>query len=118
MIRFSLFGCMLPVLVMASPALADGQGANSCAKNLSPAALEIYRAAAPDLRRDSNMASLLRAKVMPMVMNGDMNRTTARIAATAASFCLRDLQQQGKDERVASGGPQVPVQKGPGASAE
>jgi hypothetical protein len=80
--------------MMASPAFADEQAANSCARTLSPAALEIYRAAAPDLKPDTNMASLLRAKVMPMVMSGDMNRTTARTAATAASFCLRGLQQQ------------------------
>ncbi len=92
MIRSSLFWCALPVLMMASPAFADEQSASSCARTLSPAALEIYRAAAPELRPGTDMASLLRAKVMPMVMSGDMNRTTARTAATAASFCLRGLQ--------------------------
>jgi hypothetical protein len=39
------------------------------------------------------MEAVLRAKIMPMVMAGDMNRSTARPAALAASGCLRTLQQ-------------------------
>jgi len=93
MIRFSSLWFVLPLVISASPALADPAEAVSCAKHLSPAALEIYRAAAPDMGQGSDIATLLRARVLPMVMNGDMNRTTARIAATAASVCLRDLRQ-------------------------
>lgn len=94
MIRSSLYGCSLPFLMMASPALADPAAADSCAKTLSPPALHIYRAAAPDIRPNSDMKRLLTMTVMPMVMSGDMNRTTAQAAATAASICLRSLQQQ------------------------
>jgi hypothetical protein len=93
MIRSHVLGCTVPLLMIAAPALADQASAESCARSLSPAAFEIYRAAAPSMRPNADMAAILRAKVMPMVMSGDMNRTTARIAATAASFCLRNLQQ-------------------------
>ena len=94
MLRSSLYGCTIPLLTMVSPALADTAAADSCAKSLSPPALHIYRAAAPDVRPNSDMKTLLTFKVMPMVMSGDMNRTTAQAAATAASVCLRSLQQQ------------------------
>jgi hypothetical protein len=82
------------LLLAASPALADALSATSCARTLSPEALEIYRAAAPDIRQDTDMVSVIRAKVIPMVMSGDMTRSTARIAATAASTCLRSLQER------------------------
>ena len=94
MLRSSLYGCSVPFLMMATPALADPPNADSCAKTLSPPALHIYRAAAPDIRPNSDMKRLLTMTVMPMVMSGDMNRTTAQAAATAASVCLRTLQQQ------------------------
>jgi hypothetical protein len=91
---------MFPALMIASPALADQVGAELCAKSLSPAALKIYRAAAPDLKPGSSMESVLRATVIPMVISGDMTRSTARPAATAASFCLRDLQQPAEQVAV------------------
>jgi hypothetical protein len=89
----SVFRYVFPLLLIAAPALADPVAAESCAKTLSPPALRIYRAAAPDMKPGSNMEAVLRAKIMPMVMAGDMNRTTARPAAMAASGCLRTLQQ-------------------------
>jgi hypothetical protein len=93
MIRCGLFRFAVPLLI-ASPALADPAGALDCARNLSPAALRVYRAAAPELRPDSDLRELLRAKVIPLVMTGEMNTTTARAAAIGASICLRGLQQQ------------------------
>jgi hypothetical protein len=89
----SVFRCTFPLLFIAAPALADPVAAESCAKSLSPPALRIYRAAAPDMKPGSNMEAVLRAKIIPMVMAGDMNRSTARPAAMAASGCLRTLQQ-------------------------
>jgi hypothetical protein len=91
-------------LLIAGPASADELSAKMCAKGLSPAAMQIYAAAAPDMRPSTDMAMLLTVKVTPMVMEGDMNRTTARIAATAAARCLHDLQQPG-DEITASAKP-------------
>jgi len=99
--RSSILWYTLPLLSIAAPALADPLAAESCAKTLSPAALSIYRAAAPKMTPGSDMASVLRSTVIPMVMSGDMTRKTARPAATAASFCLRSLQQQPQVEVVA-----------------
>jgi hypothetical protein len=100
MIRSPSIACIFPILVAAqvfapavAPAFANEAEARSCASTLSPAAQQIYRAAAPDMPRATDMDRLLRSKVTPMVMSGEMNRTTARLAATAASICLRSLQQ-------------------------
>jgi hypothetical protein len=100
--RVSMTWCTLSLLATAAPAMADPVAAESCAKTLSPAALQIYRAAAPDVKPNSNMPHLLRSKVMPMVMSGDMTVKIARPAAMAASFCLRDLQQLPGVEVVAN----------------
>jgi len=93
MIRSSIMQCAVPLMLTAAPAFADPLIAESCAKNLSPPALRIYRAAEPAVKPDSDLRALLRAKVMPMVLSGDMNRRTAQPAATEASFCLRNLQR-------------------------
>jgi hypothetical protein len=90
--RFSCAGILL--LAGATPALADPAAGEACAKTLSPPALKIYQAAAPDLKPDTDLASLVRAKTRPMVMAGDMNRATARPAAYAAAACLRSLSQK------------------------
>ncbi|GEM_PF-1586066 len=91
--RASIPRLTLPLLMLASPALADPSAANSCAKSLSPMALRIYDATAPEMHPNSDMRHLITLKVIPMVMAGELNRTTARTAATAASFCLRVLEQ-------------------------
>jgi hypothetical protein len=93
MIRSDVLRLAIPMLI-ASPALADPSATAGCARTLSPAALEVYRAAAPDLRPDSDLRVLLRAKVIPLVITGEMSTTTARTAAIGASICLRSLQQQ------------------------
>jgi hypothetical protein len=103
--------------MIASPALADPMGAELCAKSLSPAALKIYRAAAPDMKPTSNMENLLRATVIPMVMSGDMTRSTARPAATAASFCLRNLQQPAEQVATQNAPTLKPMQAADGAYA-
>jgi hypothetical protein len=115
MIRCSILGCIFPALVIASPAVADPVGAELCAKSLSPAALKIYRAAAPDLKPNSSMEAVLRSAVIPMVMSGDMTRSTARPAAMAASYCLRTLQQPA-EQIAASNTPTLkPVQTAAGS---
>jgi hypothetical protein len=91
-LRFAYAGIFL--LPNASPALADPAAGEACAKTLSPPALKIYQAAAPDLKPDTDLATLLRAKTRPMVMSGDMTRSTARPAASAAAVCLRSLSQK------------------------
>jgi len=81
-------------------AFADPADGEACSKTLSPPALLIYHAAAPDMRPDTDMRRLLHSKVMPMVIMGDMNQSTARPAAMAASTCLRELAEAPHDEKV------------------
>ncbi len=90
----------LASVVAAAPALADQASGEACSKTLPPPALMIYRAASPDMRPDTDMASLLRRKTMPLVISGDMNIRTARPAATAASACLRELAEAPHDTKV------------------
>ncbi len=86
----------------AAPALADPASGEACSKTLTPPALMIYRAASPDMRPDTNMEHLLRRKTMPLVISGDMNQSTARPAAMAASTCLRELAEAPHDTKVVS----------------
>ena len=77
----------------AGPVLTENAASESCTAKLSPDASSIYRAAAPDMRRDTELPSLLREKVMPMVLSGQMRRSTARPAAEQAAACLQLLRQ-------------------------
>jgi len=56
---------------------------------LSPEANLVYRAAAPDMRRDADLPSLLREKVMYMVFSDQLQRSAARPAAEQAAACLQ-----------------------------
>jgi len=85
--------CLVPLLLAAGPALADAAAGEACAGALSGPALQIYRAAAPELRADTDLASLLRAKVAPMVLFGPLDTATARVAAKAAADCLEALRR-------------------------
>jgi hypothetical protein len=87
-------------LAVSVPAFADSANGDACSKTLAPPALEIYRAAAPDMRPDTDMSRLLRSKIMPMVVMGDMNQSTARPAAMAASTCLRALAEPAHDAKI------------------
>jgi hypothetical protein len=87
-------------LAMAAPAFADQVSGEACSRTLPPAALMIYRAASPDMRPDTDMAKLLRRKTMPLVMMGEMNQSTARPAAIAASTCLRQLAGSPQDAKI------------------
>lgn len=76
-----------------SATVADSAAGESCAAKLSPEASSVYRAAAPDMRRDADLASLLREKVMYMVLSDHLQRSAARPAAEQAAACLQ-LQQR------------------------
>lgn len=76
----------------SGPALAENTATESCTSKLSPDASSIYRAAAQDMRRDTDLPSLLREKIMPMVLSGQMRRSTARPAAEQAAACLQLLR--------------------------
>jgi hypothetical protein len=86
-------GLALASFAIAAPAFADTASGEACSKTLPPPALLIYRAASPDMKTNTDMAVLLRQKTIPLVMSGDMTRTTARPAAIAASSCLEQLRK-------------------------
>jgi hypothetical protein len=90
----------LASFAVAAPAFADQASGEACSRTLPPPALLIYRAASPDMRPDTNMERLLRRKTMPLVMMGDMNQSTARPAAIAASTCLRELAEAPHDTKI------------------
>ena len=76
----------------ASPAVTEGMSGEDCAAKLSPDASSIYRVAAPDMHHDTDLPSLLREKVMAMVMSGELKRSAARPAAEQAATCLQLLR--------------------------
>ena len=76
----------------ASPAATENMSGEGCAAKLSPDASSIYRVAAPDMHHDTDLASLLREKVMAMVMSGELRRSAARPAAEQAATCLQLLR--------------------------
>lgn len=84
---------MLAALLLgARSASADAAAGERCANSLSPLGLRIYRAAAPDLHADTDITTLLKAKVRPMVDSKEIDRATARPAAQAAGACLAALR--------------------------
>jgi len=93
-------GLAVSSLCICAPAFADPADGEACSKTLAPPALLIYRAAAPDMRPDTDLRRLLHSKVMPMVIMGDMNQSTARPAAMAASTCLRALAEAPHDAKI------------------
>ena len=75
----------------ASPAAIESHSGENCAAKLSPDANAIYWVAAPDMHHDTDLASLLREKVMSMVVSGQLQRSAARPAAEQAAACLQLL---------------------------
>ena len=74
------------------PAATENVSGESCAAKLSPDASSIYRVAAPDMHHDTDLPSLLREKVMSMVVSGQLQRSAARPAAEQAAVCLQLLR--------------------------
>lgn len=70
-------------------AMVESGGHESCAAKLSPEASAVYRVAAPDMHRDTDLPSLLREKVMYMVLSDQIQRSAARPAAEQAAACLQ-----------------------------
>ncbi len=78
---------------VADPTVAESAAGESCAAKLSPEASSVYRAAAPDMHRDTDLPSLLRRKVMLMVFSSQIQRSAARPAAEQAAACLQLLRR-------------------------
>ena len=77
---------------VAGAATTGSAAGESCAAKLTPDASSIYRAAAPDMHSDTDLASLLREKVMPMVVSDQIRFSAARPAAEQAAACLQLLR--------------------------
>lgn len=72
---------------------ADVMAAQACAAKLPPVASIIYKDAEPDVHASTNMESLLREKVMMLIVRDQVKRSEARPAAEAAAGCLEMLQK-------------------------
>ena len=67
--------------------------AHDCSAKLPPKATIIYDDAEADVHQDTNMESLLRVKVMMLIVRDKIRRADARPAAERAAECLELLQQ-------------------------
>jgi hypothetical protein len=80
------------LFVLPVTALADPAAGAACAARLPPDAAMIYRATAPEIRRDTVIRDLLSTRVRSMVIEGKIDRAAARPAAEAAGPCLQALR--------------------------
>jgi hypothetical protein len=79
-------------LALAAPAMADQASSQACAKSLPPEAMTIYRALAPQVTPGTDIVSLMRSQVKMLVMDGKVQRASARASAKAAYPCLKALK--------------------------
>ena len=87
-----LAGIVVAGVAISSPAKADQASAQACAKGLPPEAMAIYRDSAPYVAPDTDMRSLLKTRVKALILEGSVQRATARTFARAAYGCLKDLK--------------------------
>ena len=72
---------------------ASAAAALDCAAKLPPNATLIYKDAESDVHPETNMESLLRVKVMMLIVTDRLKRADARPAAERAAECLEMLQK-------------------------
>lgn len=82
------------IAMMSGTAFADKVNSETCAASLSPTGKTIYEAVAPHVEADSNLKKLLKKKVRPLVMKGDLKRKDAKANASLAGKCLLLLKQE------------------------
>jgi hypothetical protein len=76
----------------AAPAMADQAASQACAKTLPPEAMTIYRTLAPQVTPGTDLMGLMKSQVKMLVVNGQVQRATARSSAREAYPCLQDLK--------------------------
>ncbi len=81
-------------LLFVTPSLAhaDQKAADACAGSLSGDAKVIYQAAAPDFPAAPDPRAEVKAKVEALVLQGKIDRGSARGNAMAAGACLKKLR--------------------------
>ena len=83
---------IIAVLLLPSAALADTKSSVACAAKLPAEAKLIYDKAAPSIRADTVIKDALPGIVRPMVMAGNVVRSSAKASGEAAGLCLKELQ--------------------------
>jgi hypothetical protein len=76
----------------AAPAMADQASSQACAKTLPPESMTIYQAVAPQVTPSTDLLALMKSQVKTLVINGQVERASARASAKLAYPCLKDLK--------------------------
>ena len=87
----------LSIAVLSGTAFAEDVKSDACAASLSPTAKTIFDAVAPSVEADTNLKKLLKKKVRPLVMSGELKRKDAKANAPLAGECLLLLKQEKQD---------------------
>ncbi len=77
---------------LATHARADQASSQACAKGLPPEAMTIYQAVAPQVTPSTDLLALMKSQVKTLVINGQVERASARGSAKLAYPCLKDLK--------------------------
>jgi hypothetical protein len=88
-----LLPTVLCVVAFPAAALADTRSATACAANLTANQRLIYLSVLPDLKRDTDLVTLIRAKTMALVTTGRLSMSAAPDEAKAAGHCLQMVHQ-------------------------
>lgn len=89
---FKSFGLVVMLTFGANSAKAQGTP-ELCAADLTPTGQAIYEAVAPYVEADSNLKKLIKKKVRPLVMKGELKRKDAKANAPLAGECLLIIKQ-------------------------
>lgn len=91
--------CLAGALVLATTAplssaaaAADQSATSTCTDSLTEAGKLMYRTTAPYVKPGSDIATLMRTFVTPLVMGGKLTREEAMDNANAVGACLRLLK--------------------------
>ena len=84
----------LSIAAISSTAFAVEVNSETCAASLTPTGKAIYEAVAPSVEADTNLKKLLKKKVRPLVMSGNLKRKNAKANAPLAGKCLLLLKQE------------------------
>ncbi len=82
----------LALAALPQAAFANAAEAQTCRSRLNVVGQKMFDAVAPHVRRDSDLAGLMRTHVRPLVLSGALLRSEAQANARAVGICLRFLQ--------------------------
>jgi hypothetical protein len=88
-----LVSTALWALLLPATAFADARSAATCAASLTASQKLIYQSVLPDLKRETDLPTLVRAKVMALVTAGRLQMSSAPDDAQVAASCLQMVHQ-------------------------